>query len=30
MHFQTPLGDIAFEIPDEWWQFAEMGAFALR
>ena len=30
MHFQTPKGEIAFDIPDEWWHFAEMDAFTLR
>jgi hypothetical protein len=24
MQFHTPRGDRVFEIPDEWWQFAEM------
>ncbi len=23
MRFQTPLGDVEFTIPDEWWRFAE-------
>lgn len=28
MHFQTPRGERTFEIPDEWWQFAEMDGFS--
>lgn len=27
MRFQTPLRDRSFEIPDEWWLFAEMDGF---
>jgi hypothetical protein len=27
MRFETPRG-VPFEIPDEWWTFAEMDAFA--
>jgi hypothetical protein len=30
MHFETPGGDVAFDIPDEWWRFAEMDTFTLR
>lgn len=28
MKFRTPVDAIEFEIPDEWWTFAEMGAFS--
>ena len=28
MQFHTPRGDRVFEIPDEWWQFAEMDRFS--
>ena len=27
MKFETPAPGIAFEIPDEWWAFAEMAGF---
>lgn len=27
MRFQTPKHDFCFEIPDTWWEFAEMPAF---
>ena len=27
MHFKTPRGEVAFEIPDEWWRFSEMDTF---
>jgi len=30
MHFETPTEQVAFEIPDEWWQFAEMDAFSSK
>ena len=30
MDFQTPGGEYSFHIPDEWWQFAEMGGFNLN
>jgi hypothetical protein len=30
MHFETPGGEVAFEIPDEWWHFAEMDTFTSR
>ena len=30
MQFQTPRGERVFEIPDEWWQFAEMDRFSLN
>jgi hypothetical protein len=29
MRFET-RGGLSFEIPDEWWQFAEMDTFTLR
>jgi hypothetical protein len=28
MHFATPDATVAFEIPDEWWTFAEMDGFS--
>jgi hypothetical protein len=28
MRFSTPRNDVEFEIPDEWWTFAEMNAFS--
>lgn len=28
MRFRTPRGDSAFEIPDDWWRFAEMDGFS--
>jgi hypothetical protein len=28
MRFHTPRDDCVFEIPDEWWQFAEMDRFS--
>jgi hypothetical protein len=30
MRFETPTEQVAFEIPDEWWQFAEMDAFSSK
>ena len=30
MHFKTPAGGVAFDIPDEWWRFADMDTFTLR
>ena len=27
MQFETPDGAMTFEIPDEWWTFADMGCF---
>lgn len=27
MDFVTPLDDVSFIIPDDWWDFAEMSAF---
>ena len=27
MKFITPRGDVTFEIPDEWWEFAELPNF---
>ena len=27
MHFETPGSEVAFEIPNEWWHFAEMDTF---
>jgi hypothetical protein len=30
MHFETPSGGVAFDIPDEWCRFADMGTFTLR
>ncbi len=27
MIFQTPLGDVEFELEDEWWSFCEMESF---
>jgi hypothetical protein len=30
MQFQTPGGEVTFDIPDEWWHFAEMNTFRLR
>jgi hypothetical protein len=29
MQFKTPGGEVTFDIPDEWWQFAEMDTFRL-
>jgi hypothetical protein len=28
MQFKTPGGELTFEIPEEWWRFAEMDRFA--
>jgi hypothetical protein len=30
VHFETPGGEVAFEIPDEWWHFAEMDTFSSK
>lgn len=30
MRFETPGGEVAFEIPDEWWRFAEMDTFSSK
>jgi hypothetical protein len=30
MQFETPITGIRFEIPDDWWSFAEMDTFVLR
>ena len=30
MQFTTPRGELPFEIPDEWWAFAEMSRFTLN
>jgi len=27
MQFTTPRGDVTFEIPDHWWEFAELPTF---
>jgi|tagenome__1003787_1003787.scaffolds.fasta_scaffold20963876_4 hypothetical protein len=28
MEFKTPDGIVSFEIPDQWWSFAEMSSFS--
>ena len=28
MNFKTPNNDVTFEIPDDWWHFAEMKNFS--
>jgi hypothetical protein len=30
MRFETPNGQVAFEIPDDWWSFAEMDSFSTK
>ena len=30
MRFETPAGQVAFEIPDGWWFFTEMDNFSLE
>ena len=30
MRFETPAGQVAFEIPDDWWFFTEMDNFSLE
>jgi hypothetical protein len=30
MRFETPAGQVAFEIPDDWWSFTEMDNFSLE
>jgi len=30
MHFEVPDSNVTFEIPDEWWRFADMDTFTVR
>jgi hypothetical protein len=30
VQFETPGGEVAFEIPDKWWHFAEMDTFSSK
>jgi hypothetical protein len=30
MRFETPAGLVTFEIPDDWWSFAEMDNFSTK
>jgi len=30
MRFQIPTSDMTFDVPDDWWRFAEMDGFAAR